>query len=301
MVIYFGNDLDQINDQVLGLKDSKRIAFNGDISFVLDEINQSSLFNNPKFVVISDAIFLLDESEQASNLIDQLNKAESEVICLVKNDKLDKFNPLIKKLKIKIIKKNKINDFNKTDEIKKLCAEEGIKFDSQQTFQKFVDHLANNYLFAKSEINKIKIYCGDSPITSQNIDEIMLDNFEGNIFLLNTYILTNQLNKSLDLYNKLISLKHQPIEIIQIISTQIFKVKLYKMALIQNLPFSQINVDLQITPFQARQMNYINHVSIQKINLILDKLFELDTNIKKGLVDPNQSFKFFLASINLEN
>ncbi|MDE6477510.1 MAG: hypothetical protein K2L48_05040, partial [Mycoplasmoidaceae bacterium] len=291
MVIYFGNDLDQINDQVLGLKDSKRITFNGDISFVLDEINQSSLFFEPKNIVISEAEFLLDKSEESSKLIEELNNNESEVICLVKNDKIDKFNPLVKKLKIKLIKKNKFNDFNKVNEIKKICAEQNIKFDSQQTFQKFVDHLANNYLFAKSEINKIKIYCGDNLVTSKNIDEIMLDNFEGNIFLLNTYILTNQLNKSLNLFNKLISLKHQPIEIIQVIATQIHKVKLYKLALIQKLSFSQINTDLQITPFQAKQMNYVNYISIEKINLILDKLFELDISIKKGLVDQNQSFK----------
>ncbi len=299
MVIYFGNDLDQINDEVLGLKDSKKIVFDGDFSSIFDEINQSSLFGQPKNIIITDADFLLDKSEEASELIDTLNKNDSEVFCLVKNDKLDKFNPIVKKLKIKLIKKNKITDFNKFDEIKKICLEENINFDSQKTFEKFVDHLANNYLFVKSEIEKIKIYCGDRKVTEKDIEEIMLDNFEGNIFLLNTYILRNQLKESLNLYNKLISLKHQPVEIIQIISSQIFKVKLYKEALNQNLPFTQINSNLQITPFQARQMAYVKDISLGKINFILDKLFELDTNIKMGLVDPNQSFKFFLAFINL--
>lgn len=300
MVIYYGNDLEQINSLFLNNKDCMKLYFNGEISYIFDEINQTSLFGSPKEIVIYDADFLLDKSEQASDLINDLNSIDSQVTCLVKNDKLEKFNPIIKKLKIKTIKKNKINDFNKTDEIRKISLEQNLQFDSQDTFNKFIDHLSCNYLFVKSEIEKIKLYCGNKKVTSKDIEDIMLDNFEGNIFLLNNYLLTNQLEKSLSLYKKLINLKHQPIEIIQIISAQVFKIKLYKKALLQNLPFSQIASDLQITSFQVKQMHYVNSVSLVKIELILERLYELDLNIKKGLVDPHQSFKLFLASINLE-
>ncbi len=297
MVVYFGNDLSQINDEILNLKNIKKINYCGDNNLVFDDLSQLTLFGSYENVVISDADFLLKQSKENEKLINFLINFDIPVFCTVKSDKIDNFCSTVANNKqVKLIKKTILNAYNKSDEIKKMCQELEIKFDSNITFNILIQSLPNNFLLIKSELNKLKLYVQDSAVTKNDLSDILIENLDSNIFQLVNYLLTNNVKSSLALYKKLINSKHQPIEIIQIMSTQLMKFKFLKMALSQGSKANEISSDLGISPYQLRQMSFINKISIEKLNRILNQLFELDCNIKKGILDPFQSLEFYLVS-----
>ncbi len=299
MVIYYGNDLEQINHQELKCNNPLKINYLDDISSIYDELNQLSLFNQQDAIFIYDSTFLLDKDEKVSELINFLANYHIEVYCFVKNDKLDNFNQTVKNKKIKTIKKAQINPYNKTKEVKIICDELNIKTDSYQTYNYLVDSLPENYLMIKNELNKLLIYSEGKLITKKYIDEILIKNSESNIFLLINYLLQNNINVSLDLYENLINLKYQPIEIIQIMATQLFKIKLFKKATITSCNLDAELKELKITPYQVKQLSYVNKLNLSKIEQIENAFFDLDCNIKKGLIDPYQGLKYLISSINL--
>lgn len=297
MVVYFGNDLSQINDEILNLKNIKKINYCGDNNLVFDDLSQLTLFGSYENVVISDADFLLKQSKENEKLINFLINFDIPVFCTVKSDKIDNFCSTVANNKqVKLIKKTILNAYNKSDEIKKMCQELEIKFDSNITFNILIQSLPNNFLLIKSELNKLKLYVQDSAVTKNDLSDILIENLDSNIFQLVNYLLTNNVKSSLALYKKLINSKHQPIEIIQIMSTQLMKFKFLKMALSQGSKANEISSDLGISPYQLRQMSFINKISIEKLNRILNQLFELDCNIKKEILDPFQSLEFYLVS-----
>lgn len=299
MVIYYGNDLDQINNQDLKCNNPLKIDYLDDVSSIYDELNQISLFNQPDAVFIYNAIFLLDEDQKSSALINYLTNYEIEVYCFIKNDKLDNFNPSIKNKKIKTIKKTQINAFNKAKEVMAICDELKVKTDDYQTYNYLVDCLPDNYLMIKNELNKLLIYSEGKLITKKDIDEILIDNGESNIFSLINYLLQNNIDICINLYENLINLKHQPIEMIQIMATQLFKIKLFKKAITTSSNLDATIKELRITPYQAKQLSYVYKIPLSKIEKIEDAFFDLDCNIKKGLVDPYQGLKYLISSVNL--
>ena len=91
-------------------------------------------------------------------------------------------------------------------------------------------------------------------------------------------------------------MKHQPVELLMVMSKQMFNFKLLKLGMTNNMGALAIEQQLKITKF-AQMVNkpMINSLTIERIDCHINEMTILDYNIKRGIIDPFHGFKFMLS------
>lgn len=263
---------------------------------IINGIKQTSFFNDFKCILIKNASFLTHELNDFENELIELllSSNDKEIILVVKSLKLSE-NKTIQNFikKANLIKPKKMTDFDKEKKIIFLIKENNINI--QNNAQKLlISLLPLDEKIIINEIKKIK-ELNLELIDKNIIEKFIVDYNSNNVF----DIITSFLKKDIVLCNKtlekLLLQKYQPIELIQIMATQLFNIKLMKWCLSTNNISNSILLELGISFFQFNvNRDLLYNVSYEKINKLLLKMYDLDIAIKKGLVDPYIGIKLLL-------
>jgi DNA polymerase III delta subunit len=84
-----------------------------------------------------------------------------------------------------------------------------------------------------------------------------------------------------------------PMDLIIIINTQLLNLKIYKTAKDNKWNDSDIINKLHFTQFNIMQLNILN-TNINKINKLINELWELEYNMKHNNINQYLGLKFFL-------
>jgi DNA polymerase III delta subunit len=96
--------------------------------------------------------------------------------------------------------------------------------------------------------------------------------------------------------DRLIMDKFSILDIINIISTQLFWLKIIKVSLLEGKNNFLIQKETGFTIGQIfSYSNIIKNVTLEKMNDLMNFLFNLDYNIKKNIVEPYTSFKILIV------
>ncbi|MDR0985441.1 MAG: hypothetical protein LBL60_00650 [Mycoplasmataceae bacterium] len=272
----------------------KNIYFDNNHNQVLDDLLQTDLFNNKKIYIIHDADFLNQKKQDDIKLCQQINKIDEEIFLTLQTKKVPISNKDMNNFVFKKI--NKFTEKSKTTLISQLMDINNIKFANQNVRDSFEHSLSNNPFLIENEFNKLLVNLKTNIIDKDDIKNIFDNSSEINIMDLLQQLLLKNKSSVLNIYDNLIKTKWQPTEIIQIISSQLFNLKLLKMANNNHLSQSMINDQLKITPYiQFKNLPIIKTTTIDNIDQLLNDLYQLDYNIKRSLIDPFDGLKLLIT------
>ncbi|GHU32770.1 hypothetical protein FACS1894166_06760 [Bacilli bacterium] len=258
---------------------------------VLDALGESNLFGDEITYVITNANFLLkDES-----LTKSIANFNGNLYLFVLAKKIQKLNKTADKLNVVNLKK-----FSSTDKhafVTKLLSRSNSQFetaDVQQSFEESFNEESDQFTI-ENEFNKLLLLCNGKPITRKMVDDATTSAVDNNIFKLTDYLMAGNKAQLIALYEELIKLKHQPIELMQIMVSKLYTLKIQKQATAQGMSASQIETNLGINKYaQMMNNNILRNVTLAQINNILEEMTTLDMNIKNSLINPYLGLKLIL-------
>lgn len=259
---------------------------------VLEVLNTYNFLSNCKVVIYNSCSFLSKEKDKTTtDLKKYLSNPSDNYLIMVNdsiNDKLDfknDLNIISDKLSPELLIKNNLED----------CTMDN------STIKYFVDYCLSNNEKILNELNKIKCYKlseSDKTITREDIDNIVMRDYDEDIFDLVNAIANKNKNKAFAIYSRISQKEKDSVNIIASVSSQIRILYSVKVLLDKRYNQQEISSILGIKPYavQIASENCHNY-STKKLLYFLDVLSDIDYKTKSGLGRGNTLFEIFLLNL----
>ena len=320
VILIYGNQAIRINSQLKAII-KKTLGETDELNFgrfdfsqtpifeILDEASYLPLGYEHKVVVVDNCAFLGKDRYK-----DKLNKPEDfdelKQAILAKDDSLDL-----------VLILNSAN-IDKKNEIYKLIEQNGSIFymedpDAKQwpevvkayfaknnvqidyaALKEFSDRTLGDYAALFSNGAKLSLYTNH--IILDDVNLMVTRPLEDNTFQIFNYLLNRDNSSAIGLFRDLKVNNVEPVVLISQLATQ-FRL-LGEVLYLANCGLNNdaIADELKIKPIRVQIMKkYQFSISLERIRNVLDELFDLDRQIKSGLVDRYFAFELFL--INFRN
>lgn len=276
---------------------------NTSIKEIIDSADTISLFSTNKTIIVYNS-YIFTSAKKNSNekeleiLEKYINNPNENVkiIFVASNEKLDSRKKIVTLIK----KQGNILEFNENKNTEKIIEEmiKPYKITNKQ-INMLINHAGDNLYILENEINKLKIYKNnDLEITDDDIIQVTTKSINTDIFNLIDNIINKNIDDALTSYYELIKIGEEPIKILVLLSNQfrlIYQVKElskkgYRIYDIMDL------LDQKQYPIQKaiqKGYNYDSKILLEYLN----KLAELDINIKTGKIDKNTGLELFIINI----
>lgn len=272
-------------------------------------------FNNPKFPDLISAIksqpmmfgkmlveinclgYLSGKSSDDKSFDDKQFKQLAEALdCSSENVDIvftaqippDSQKKIDKRKKIfKLLSKYNAQEFNQIPSYKTAELEGWIKQQAKSKDLKISDEVAGAILFQvgsnlrmlDSELEKLKIYAGKSPVTKEMIKEICVTNED--LFVFIDYLVEGNKSKALLEYQKLLAKKH-PLEILSVLHTLLhgrIQIKAYSA---KHSP-DEIAKIINMHPFRVKmEIQKLKNISLKDLVKLKKNLTDAEYKIKSG-------------------
>ena len=275
------------------------------VNNIIEEIISFPLFADKKTTVVSNALFLTGLS---NNVSDEETKALEKVledipeqinlVLVVENEKLDGRKNLVKKLlkDSNILECNKLSDQEAYEFVQNAFEEDNYQIDLK-AINSLLDKSKENLTLLMSEIDKLKIFKVDTKIiTKEDVDQLVSKYDYDNIFELTNSVVNKDLTKALFLYQELLKRGEEPIKIIVLLANQFRTILQVKKMLINTNNKKEIADKLKIHPYRVELAKRIN-ISEEILLDYLEKLADLDENIKTNRVDKESGLEMFFLNM----
>lgn len=148
-----------------------------------------------------------------------------------------------------------------------------------------------------NEANKLMLYTNN--VTLVDIVSFVSKPLEENAFLLTEALLKGKISTALEIYSDLKIKNFEPVALLPVIASQFRFINQVKYLSDCGLNESSIASNLRANPYRVRKsMQVAYKISQNKINNVLDKIYQLDYTIKSGQIDRFVGFELFLINFN---
>lgn len=290
-------NIDDINISSYDLENSK-------LEDIIDDASTISLFSDNKLIICDNAYVFTGTTnkklpeQNVKILEDYLTNDNSDTILIfiVNKDKLDERKKVVKLLK----EKKQIKEFNKINNIDEFIIKE---FEPYKISRKEINLLRNrvgeNLNLLHQEINKIKLYKDDVlEIYSDDIINLTTKNIDTDIFNLIENIVMKNKVAAIESYKEMLRLGEEPIKIIVMLANQ-FRL-IYQSRNLYKKGYSEKDISsmLNIHPYRIKlALNKGSKFQDDVLILYLEKLANLDINIKSGKIDKDLGLELFILSL----
>lgn len=265
------------------------------IDYVLEDLNTYNLLANCKMIIYENCSFLNKESDKDIKELKKYLSNSSDNYLVMINDSLSD------KKEIKGLLSN-VELYNEKLSSDKLIIDnlEYLKMDNQ-TIKYFCNYCLNNNEKILNELNKIKNYKYDQEdknVTIDDINNIVIRDYNDDIFDLANAIIKNNKNKAFELYYRLIQKERDSINIIASVAGSIRN--LYSVKILNEKRFKQAEISsiLGIKPYPVSiALENCNNYSFKKLLFLLNSLADIDYKTKSGNGDANLLFEIFLLNL----
>ena len=274
------------------------------ISSLLIEASTVNMFSSKKLIICDNSNFLTSDSKASEEEINELNKyisnpfSDVSIVFIVREEKLDQRKKITKAIQkvSKVFDCNKIDNYKLNSYLNDYIREKGYSI-SSSSIDLIIDKVGYELSNIIKELDKLFIYKdNDKKITKEDIEEVITNNIDNNIFNLTNSIMNKEKNKIMKIYKDLILIGEDPIKLIVTLSNQfrlLLQVKLMRQS---GYSESEIVSTLKEHPYRIKlAMN--NTYSISELKNYLYKLSELDYDIVTGKIDKNVGLELFLLNI----
>ncbi len=276
-----------------------RYTLNEDnVNDILEECNTMSLFSLKKLVILESTNALSSKGKEITEITKYLDNYNKNVILVFTSlsDKVD----TRKKIYKKINEIGKIECLNKDNNyLKKLINEKINDYKMNDiVIDYFLNKVGSNINNIENELDKLMIYkLDEKEILKEDIDSMCISNMEEEIFALSDAIIKNDNKKALELYNLFITRNYEVTQMIGLIASQFRFLLQIKLLYNKGKSNDEIAKLLEVHPYRVKlAINNCYYYSVESLSSYLNKLFELDKNIKLGLIDKNIFFQLFILN-----
>ena len=295
----------QLIEQFVSIDDQMNLTYyneeaNNDISQLIIQCQTYPFLSDYRVIVYENPSFIFDskllDAKQQQALVDYLsNPVETTVLIIVINKTVNSNSLIYKKISkyFKIEKFDKLsqNDFEKLvrDDLKTNSV--NISKDALDLLLSRLDNDVEKY---KNELNKLLTY--GSELDYQDIDYLINQPIENDIFKLTNAINQNDLAASLKVYRDLLTNnKNDVLSIIGLLASQyrsMSQVKLLSQLGYNNAQIAaKLNVSAGSVYYKLRDSL---NLSAKELMNKLNQLAILDESIKSGLTEPVSGLELFI-------
>lgn len=277
---------------------------------ILDDASYLPLGYEHKIVVVDNAAFLgKDKYKDKLNKQDDFDELKSvimgdgkdnDLIFLLNSSNIDKKNEIYKLIEQygRIFFMEDPDSKQWIDVVKRyICTNLGVTIDFD-ALKELSDRTNGDYASLNSNGQKLALYT--SHITFADVDLMVTKPLEENTFQLFNYLLNKNNSAAIGLFRDLRVSNVEPVVLISQLATQ-FRL-LGEVLYLANCRLSNdaIAEELKIKSVRVQIMKkYQFYASLSSIRKVLDQLFELDKQIKSGLVDRYYAFELFLINFKI--
>ena len=277
---------------------------------IVDDANYLPLGYDHKAVVVDNPYFLLKEKsknkiesdQNYQELIDYINHPDEncDLIFLVNTSEsdVDKKNAIYQAIEkngqIIAITEPKENQWHEVvaHYFKEKWPDVTIDYDAVQELARRTE---GDYASLFNNGTKLALYTDH--IHFDDVTLMVTRPLEENSFLLFNYLLEGKNIEAVALYRDLKSSSVEPVTLISMIANQFRLLNRVSYLSKQGFDNDAIAQELSINPIRAKILRKNSMVISQRvINQALEDLYQLDLNIKSGLVDRFYSFELFLIN-----
>jgi len=268
---------------------------------IIEECNTTGLFSLKKLIVLESTDIFSSKGKEITELTDYLDNYNKDIImvftCIL--DKLDTRKKIYKKINSigKIECLNKDNNYIINLIKDKL---EGYKI-TNEDINYFITRVGTNINNIENELEKLINYkFSEKEIKRIDIDEMCSMDVEEEIFALTDAIIKEDNNKAIKLYNLFLTRNYDVMQMIGLIASQFRFLLQVKILYNKHKSNDDIAKILNVHPYRVKlAINNCYYYSKEMLENYLLKLFEIDKNIKLGLIDKNIFFELFILNKNI--
>ena len=266
------------------------------IDVVLEDLNTYNLLSNCKLIIFESCSFLNKDVDKNIKELKKYLENPSDNYLVMINDSISE------KKEIKELIKDNVSIINNKLESDKIVINnlDYLKMD-RQTINYFCNYCLNNNEKIINELEKIKNYKyddEDKTVTIKDINNIVVRDYDEDIFDLVNTIIKNNKDKMFELYYRIIQKEKDSVNIIASVAGSIRN--LYSVKILQEKKYKQneISTILGIKPYAVSiALENCNNYSSKKLLYLLNSLADIDYKIKSGNGDSNLLFEVFLLNL----
>ncbi|MBO6195479.1 MAG: DNA polymerase III subunit delta [Bacilli bacterium] len=311
--LLFGLENYLIDEKIIEIKEKIKVEDDNIISFdlnndlissVLVEASTVSMFSDKKLIICDNSSFLTASKAINEEDVKELTKylenqfEDVYIVFIVRDEKIDsrkKISKLINKIS-KVYDCNKIESYKLSNYLGDYIRDKGYSI-SSSSIELIISKVGYELSNIIKELDKMFIYKGnDTKITKEDIEEVITNNLEKNIFELTNAIVNREKNKVIDIYNQLIKSGEDPIKLIVTLSNQ-FRL-IMQVKLMRNGGYSEKEIvsTLKEHPYRIN-LAMKSAYNIEDIKNTLLKLSNLNYEIVTGKTDKFFGFEMFLLDL----
>ncbi len=267
------------------------------------------LFSSKKCIILDNADFLSEEKERKKidkfindKLLGLLKDDNDEILTIFITHKATKNGTLLARSEIvKLIeKKGKIYSFpaiKKNDflsYIRKYFEMHGYEID-ESAIKLMSENVGSDLYLFNNEAQKLMPYVDKKIITKEDVEAICSVNIDDNMFDLSNAFLAKDNKKVFKIYNDLTIRGIEPVVLIAFLTTNFISYDKILYLSLSGYSNEEIATSLKMHPYAVQiSLRGLRNYTLDEIENILNKLYELDKNIKLGNVDRFFAFESFL-------
>lgn len=277
---------------------------NDKLEIIIDDFQTYSFFSDKKLIVVEDSFVFSSKKgsiEQKTELLEQyLNNYNPDTIIIftLVDEKIDSRKKICKTIN----KIGKVYECNSPKNINSLVKEMFLNYNiDNKTIELFIDRVGKNLAILNNEANKIMIYKDtDLNITSEDVinltSKIVV---EEDLFKLVDLIIKKNKKEALEYYNGLLKLNMEPIKIIITLANKIRLIYQTKELFKSGYTENDIVSILKMNPKQLYFLKEpIRKYESKDLIAFLEKLADLDYDIKSGKTDAKKALELFILELS---
>lgn len=282
------------------------------ISDALFEASSFPFFGDRKVVFIQNPFFLTGQKPKGvpdhslSELEDYIeNPADfSIVVIFAPYEKLDRRKKVTKLIEkhATIIDVSSPHPNEATNYIKAIVKEKGFRF-LDDAFQLFIERTNGQLTNMMHELDKLFLYHSDTQtITKEAVQQLVPKTLEQNVFELNTLVLNNQVEASIETYQDLLVQKEEPIKIVALLISQ-FRL-LLQVKILKTKGYHQNDVAkvLKVHPYRVKlAWQSVNRYNQNVLSEALNYLIDADYKMKTGQINQELQVELFIMRFAQKN
>lgn len=276
---------------------------------VMDDVSYLPLGYNHKIVVLENCLFLSkDKYKDKNNKPDDFEKLKASIlnqddnvdlVLLLPSSNVDKKNELYKLIETngKIFFIEDPDSKQWIDVVRVYMDKLGAKIDSD-ALKELSDRTGGDYAALYSNGQKLALYTDH--IRYEDVALMVTRPLEDNTFQIFNHLLNKENILAISVYRDLKVNNVEPVVLISQLATQFRTLNEVLYLAKKGLDNEAIASELNIKPIRVQILKrYQYSISLEHIRNVLDELYNLDTQIKSGLIDRYYGFEMFL--INFQN
>lgn len=282
------------------------------ISDALFEASSFPFFGERKLVFIQEPFFLTGKKPKGvpEHPLEELeayleNPADFSILVFFapyeKLDKRKKITKLIEK-NARIIDVSSPHPNEASRYIKEIVSEKGYRF-PDDAFQSFLELTNGQLTSMMHELDKLFLFHVESKvITKESVQQLVPKTLEQNVFELNTLVLNNKVEASIETYQDLLVQKEEPIKIVALLISQ-FRI-LLQVKILQKQGYQQNDIAkvLKVHPYRVKlALQSVRRYPQDILSEALDYLIEADYKMKTGQINQELQVELFIMRFAQKN